>query len=312
MKKILVTLVLLSLVITGCADANTMNETKEQIEVTDAQNHTVQIPYNPKRVAVFDYAQIDNMDALDLGDRIKVTASGQFPSYLEKYQDVEAAGTLHEVDLEITVSMQPDLAIVASRSSASFDALSEFIPTVDFSLTGKQTFESMEANLTGLARIFGKEEKAQQLISELETEKATLVEAAQSSNRTALMVMYNGGTLSAFGPNSRYGHVYDDFGFIPVDEDIAVSKHGMEISYEYIVRENPDVIFVLDRSSAISESETITDAVKHFEANPLIQSTSAFKEGSIHYLTADVWYLSNGGVQAYDQMMKDVWKALEN
>ena len=85
----------------------------------------------------------------------------------------------------------------------------------------------------------------------------------------------------------------------------------MEISYEYIVRENPDIIFVLDRSSAIAETDLLEDTVKHFEANPLIQTTKAFQEDATHYLTADVWYLSNGGVQAYNQMMTDVWSALK-
>lgn len=311
MKKMFIAPILSSILLMGCASANTMNDMGESIEVTDALNHTVEVPVNPERVGVFDYAQIDNMDALGLSDRIEVTASGEMPTYLEKYEEVAVAGTLHEVDLEITLSMQPELAIVASRSSASFDVLSEFIPTVDFSLTNHKTFESMAANLNQLAQIFGKEEKAKQLLQDLETRKEELMEAAQASEKTALMVMYNGGSLSAFGPNSRFGHVYDDFGFTPVDENIEVSKHGMEISYEYIVRENPDIIFVLDRSSAIAETDLLEDTVKHFEANPLIRTTKAFQEDAIHYLTADVWYLSNGGVQAYNQMMTDVWSALK-
>lgn len=311
MKKLFVAPILSGILLMGCASANTMSDMSESIEVTDALNHTVEVPANPERVGVFDYAQIDNMDALGLSDRIEVTASGEMPTYLEKYEEVAVAGTLHEVDLEKTLSMQPELAIVASRSSASFDVLSEFIPTVDFSLTNHKTFESMAANLNQLAQIFGKEEKAKQLLQDLETRKEELMEAAQASEKTALMVMYNGGTLSAFGPNSRFGHVYDDFGFTPVDENIEVSKHGMEISYEYIVRENPDIIFVLDRSSAIAETDLLEDTVKHFEANPLIQTTKAFQEDAIHYLAADVWYLSNGGVQAYNQMMTDVWSALK-
>lgn len=72
----------------GCASANTMNDMGESIEVTDALNHTVEVPVNPERVGVFDYAQIDNMDALGLGDRIEVTASGEMPTYLEKYEEV--------------------------------------------------------------------------------------------------------------------------------------------------------------------------------------------------------------------------------
>ena len=187
MKKMFIAPILSSILLMGCASANTMNDMGESIEVTDALNHTVEVPVNPERVGVFDYAQIDNMDALGLSDRIEVTASGEMPTYLEKYEEVAVAGTLHEVDLEKTLSMQPELAIVASRSSASFDVLSEFIPTVDFSLTNHKTFESMAANLNQLAQIFGKEEKAKQLLQDLETRKEELMEAAQASEKTALM-----------------------------------------------------------------------------------------------------------------------------
>lgn len=307
----IIVLTILSVMLVGCANADSADTSSEQIEVIDSMNHQVNVPLDPQRVAVFDNAQMDNMDTLGLGERIIATASSQLPNYLEEYREVEVAGTLHEIDLEITMSTKPELAIVATRSSSSFDRLSEFIPTVDLSLTETTTFESIQTNVRELARIFKKEQEAEQILKDLEEEKNTLFEQASSSELTALMVMYNGGSLSAFGPNSRYGQVYDDFGFKPVDENIAVSKHGMEISYEYIVRENPDILFVLDRSSAIAETESTGSAIENFEENPLMEAMKAYQNDQIHYLTSDMWYLSNGGIQAYQQMIQDVWPALE-
>src|SRR5699024_9499766 len=88
--------------------------------------------------------------------------------------------------------------------------------------------------------------------------------------------------------------------------DLEASKHGMEISYEYIIQKDPDVIFVLDRSVAISDNVDTSIPTSNFEENPLIEETKAYKNHQIIYLTPDAWYLSNGGVQAYQQMIEDV------
>jgi len=294
---------------TGCTnttESQAGDENKKIIEVTDAANHTVKVPDNPRRVAVFDNAQIDNLDALGLGERITATASSRLPHYLNKYSEIEVAGTLHEIDLEIAMATEPELSIVAARSASSFEELSKYVPTLDFSLTKTSTFESMSYNFLELSRIFDKEKEAETILNELEKEKNKLAQTAEESEMTALMLMYNEGSLSVFGKNSRFSHVYDDFGFEPADNQIEASKHGMEVSYEYLMQEEPDIIFVLDRSSAISDNGDTSIPSSSFEENPLIEETKAYKNQQIIYLTPDAWYLSNGGVQAYQQMIEDI------
>lgn len=306
--KILVSTILLLGLSVGCSNnknTNSEESNQETIEITDAADHIVDVPYEPQSIAVFDNAQLDNIDALDLGDRIVVTASSRLPSYLTDYSDIEVAGTLHEINLEITMAAEPDLAIVATRSSSSFEALSEFVPTLDFSLTKGSAFESMSYNFLALSEVFEKKDEAQVILDDLEIEKNELTQTAEEAGLTALMLMYNEGSLSVYGTGSRFSHVYDDFGFIPADSDIAVSNHGMEVSYEYIIQKNPDVIFILDRSAAISDNIDSSNS-SSFEENPLIEEITAYQNGQLYYLTPDAWYLSNGGVQAYKQMIADV------
>lgn len=306
--KILVSTILLLGLSVGCSNnknTNSEESNQETIEITDAAEHIVDVPYEPQSVAVFDNAQLDNIDALDLGDRIVVTASSRLPSYLTDYSNIEVAGTLHEINLEITMAAEPDLAIVATRSSSSFEALSEFVPTLDFSLTKGSAFESMSYNFLALSEVFEKKDEAQVILDDLEIEKNELTQTAEEAGLTALMLMYNEGSLSVYGTGSRFSHVYDDFGFIPADSDIAVSNHGMEVSYEYIIQKNPDVIFILDRSAAISDNIDSSNS-SSFEENPLIEEITAYQNGQLYYLTPDAWYLSNGGVQAYKQMIADV------
>ncbi|MGO4936970.1 ABC transporter substrate-binding protein [Fundicoccus sp. Sow4_H7] len=84
----------------------------------------------------------------------------------------------------------------------------------------------------------------------------------------------------------------------------------MQISYEYTVEQDPNVIFVLERSTAISTNDRSSNA-SSFDKNPLIQQITAYQNNQIHYLTPDSWYLSNRGVQAYKQMIADVATVFE-
>ena len=316
MKKIIgiISLILIFTITAGCtntAGSKAGDENKKTIEIMDAAAHTVKVPHNPQKVAVFDPAQIDNMDALELGDRVIATASSHLPQYLNKYSEIDVAGTLHEIDLEVAMATEPELAIVATRSASSFEELVKFIPTLDFSLTKTSTFESITYNFLELSKIFEKEKEAQIILDEIENEKNKLAQTAEKSELTALMLMYNEGSLSVFGKDSRFNHVYEDFGFEPADDSIEASKHGMEISYEYLIQKNPDVIFVLDRTAAISDNTDTSIPSSSFEENPLIEETKAYKNHQIIYLTPDAWYLSNGGVQAYRQMITDVGTAFE-
>lgn len=316
MKKIkgIISLILIFTITAGCTNtvgSQVGDENKKTIEIMDAAAHTVKVPHNPQKVAVFDPAQIDNMDALELGDRVIATASSHLPQYLNKYSEIDVAGTLHEIDLEVAMATEPELAIVATRSASSFEELVKFIPTLDFSLTKTSTFESITYNFLELSKIFEKEKEAQIILDEIENEKNKLAQTAEKSELTALMLMYNEGSLSVFGKDSRFNHVYEDFGFEPADDSIEASKHGMEISYEYLIQKNPDVIFVLDRTAAISDNTDTSIPSSSFEENPLIEETKAYKNHQIIYLTPDAWYLSNGGVQAYRQMITDVGTAFE-
>ena len=89
----------------------------------------------------------------------------------------------------------------------------------------------------------------------------------------------------------------------------AGSPHGNESSFETVVAENPDYIFVMDRDRAIG-TEGVQMAQQIME-NELVMSTDAYKNGNIVYLEhPDVWYTAEGGINALDVMLQDLESAL--
>lgn len=275
------------------------------VETTDTAGHQVTLPKNPERLAVFDNGQLDILQDLGLADRVAVTASENLPEHLSAFDDLPVAGSLKEVDLEIANAEDPDMAIIAGRSRESFDGLNSFVPTIDVSNNSENVWESIQVNLDYYNDIFDVEDEINTIKEDLENQLTELQGNAESSDLTTLFLMSNEGSLSAFGNSSRFGFVHDLFGFTPVDENIESSRHGMDVSFEYVLEKNPDVIFVLDRTAAIGG-----DNSSDFTDNALIQETTAYQNDKIITLSPDVWYLTEGGSTAFETMMEEVSQAL--
>ena len=73
--------------------------------------------------------------------------------------------------------------------------------------------------------------------------------------------MYNEGKLSGFATNSRFGYIYDIYGFKPVTEDIQASSHGSNFGFEAILEFDPQVLFVIDRTAAVGGANQISKLI---------------------------------------------------
>ena len=93
-----------------------------------------------------------------------------------------------------------------------------------------------------------------------------------------LIILASEGKVSAYGPNSRFGLIHDVLGYKAVDDKIEVSTHGQNITFEYIVEKNPDVLFVIDRDAAIGNGASAKDSVE----NDLVKKTDAYKNNKIY------------------------------
>ena len=313
MKKLItLSVIALSLVTLAACSASEaakekeVNNTVEMVTIEDSAGNSVEVPLNPEKVAVFDNGQLDNMKTLGLEDKVVLTASPNMPNHLTVFSELETAGSFFEIDLEVTHAMEPDLIIVAGRSRTAYDDLAKIAPTLDLSNDSQDYFASIETNLNRLGMIFEVEDKSKELTEELADELSTLRANAEGSNLETLMLMFNEGSLSVYGKGSRFGVIHDAFGFVQSDEGIEVSNHGMEVSYEYVLSENPDVIFIIDRTAAIGGEITSEE----LEKNPIIQETEAYKNDRLYYLSPSAWYLSEGGAETFQIMMDEVNESL--
>lgn len=280
-------------------------ETAFPMTLTHELGETV-LEEKPETVVVFDFGILDALSKLDV--EVAGVPQAAIPPYLEEYAGSEYTnvGSLKEPDFEAIHAMQPDLIIISARQADLYPEFEEIAPTVYMGLDTTDYMNSFETNMTLLGELFGKEQEMATELQAVKEEVATIVKDLESVEGKTSFVMVNEGKVSAFGPGSRFGTVFDVFGYDAADENLEVSTHGQSVSFEYLAETNPDILFVLDRSKAFEEG---TYANTDFE-NELVQKTNAYKNGKIIYVDPSAWYLSGGGLDSMRIMIEDMKKGL--
>ncbi|WP_256853356.1 siderophore ABC transporter substrate-binding protein [Pantoea sp. Fr+CA_20] len=275
----------------------------QTVSVTHLQGTTA-LPLHPQRVVILNPATLDIADALGINPAGVAQSGLTYPAHLAKYNshDYFNAGTLFEPNYEALSAAGPDVIVAGGRALAAYNKLSDIAPTVSLDLDPNNVMASLTQRTTQLGEIFGKQAQAKAVLTAFNAQIADLRTAAAQSG-SAMMLMVNGGKLSAYTPHSRFGFIFDVLQFKPALAMPNASKHGNAISPELIMQANPDWLFVLDRDSAIGSKEGLS--ARQVLDNPLVRRTTAWKKQQIIYLDSASLYIA-GGIQSYSLMMKQI------
>ena len=252
----------------------------------------------PSKVAVFDTGSLDILQAL--GVRVAGAPDvGKLLPYLKPTLDnAQNVGTIFEPNLEALNALQPDLIIVGTRTAKKLEEVSAIAKSIDMTDNGDKLIEDSLHRIAQYGKLFNKEAEADRLSAEIralfqQTQKAV------SGKGNGLIILVNGGKISAFGSGSRLSWIHQDLGVPMADPSIKTAGHGQPISFEFIQKLNPDWLFVLDRIAAIgSEGKSAKDVLD----NELVHQTKAWKNNHIVYLSS-ASYLASGG---YEQIKMDL------
>ncbi|MDB6352486.1 ABC transporter substrate-binding protein [Trichococcus sp. K1Tr] len=286
------------------ADSTTATaESEATVTIEDARG-SVEVPKDPKNVAVLDFGHLDTLIALGKEDAVTGTATENMPAYLaDKADQFENVGTLKEPNVEALANLAPELIIISNRLVDFAEQLEEIAPVVVLSVDYTDYWGSAQKNIATLGTIFDEEAAADEAIATLNEEiEAVQAKTAGISEKT-LTLLLNDGSMSAFSTGSRFGFIYDTLGFTPVDAAIEDSTHGQSVGYEGLLEINPQILFVVDRTAAIG---TASDENAALLENDFVYQTDAYKNNKIINLSSDLWYLSGGGIESIHLMVEEV------
>ncbi|WJY29039.1 MULTISPECIES: siderophore ABC transporter substrate-binding protein [Sporosarcina] len=256
----------------------------------------------PETVAVFDFGVLDTLD--ELGIEVAGVPQATMPAYLEKYagSDYTNLGSLKEPDFEALHAMKPDVIFISGRQADLYDDFSEIAPTIYVGIDYTNYMDSFKHNMDVIAQVFDKKDEMEKELADVDQQIADIQSKTAESDSKALITLATEGKVSAYGPSSRFGIIHDVFGFKAADEGIEASTHGQNITFEYILETNPDVLFVIDRDAAIGKGANAKNTIE----NDLVKKTNAFTNDKIVYLDGEYWYLSGGGLKSMKEMIKEV------
>ena len=278
-------------------------------ELTD-----VEVPYDPQRIAVLDMPALDIIDSLGFGDRIVGSAKVTI-EYLTDYNPDDSEGKIANLgsvktaDMEQVAACEPEIIFIGGRLSKEYENLSAIAPVVYLGVDyEKGVVQSTTDNAKTIASIFGKEDEVDAMVGEFQARVDAL--KAVVEGRNVLLGMYNNNAMSILGTDSQLSIIGNEMGGNNLGDSVGeVEKpaHGDDASWETIINLNPEYMFVLDRSSAVSSEDEVLGAREVIE-NDLIKELEVYKNGNIVYFIehANVWYTSTGGVQALDTMLSDL------
>ncbi|KOE70387.1 enterochelin ABC transporter substrate-binding protein [Aggregatibacter actinomycetemcomitans serotype f str. D18P1] len=260
----------------------------------------------PTKIAVFDTGSLDTLQAL--GVKVDGVADvGKLLPYLKPtLAQAKNVGTIFEPNLEALNELKPDLIIVGTRTAKKFDDVSAIAKTVDLTDSGDKLVESGIQRIESFGKLFNKQAEADKLKAEIETLFKQTKDAVKGKGN-GLIILVNGGKISAFGKGYRLSFIHEDLGVPMADPSINVSGHGQPISFEFIEKTNPDWLFVLDRISAIGQEGK---SAKEVLDNELIHHTKAWKNGNIVYLSS-ASYLAPGGAEQLKMDLNNIKAAFE-
>ncbi|EGY34050.1 ABC transport system periplasmic protein [Aggregatibacter actinomycetemcomitans serotype e str. SC1083] len=265
---------------------------------------TLDVP--PAKIAVFDTGSLDTLQALGVKVDGAADVSKVLPYLKPTLEQAKNVGTIFEPNLEALNELKPDLIIVGTRTAKKFDDVSAIAKTIDLTDNGDKLIESGIQRIDSFGKLFNKQTEANKLKAELETLFKQTKEAVQGKGN-GLIILVNGGKISAFGKGYRLSFIHEDLGVPMADPSINVSGHGQPVSFEFIEKTNPDWLFVLDRISAIGEEGK---SAKEVLDNELILHTKAWKNGNIVYLSS-ASYLAPGGAEQLKMDLNNIKAAFE-
>ena len=315
------------------------------VEIVDFNGDTVTVRQNPTVVAIYDFSILDILYSIGFErtgiETLIVPTRETLPDGLSWFRDnggdvqIISGGTLFYVDWDVLDLVDPQLVVLGGRSfgmNAAGDRLSaedtdqfrsetmdRYTDTAFIRLGPNNQvadiLNDMARNVEVLSAIFP--DLADDLNAELVNLKAeidAIHEVVSATDYTALFIMMVDATrMSIFLPESRFGMIYDEFGFTAAGDALPewTDQHGFETRTEFILELDPDVIFVLDRSNLAEDVHG--PAAETFLNDPIIAQTSAFQNGHIYYnLGPAAWYTLNGGFTSMRRMIADVNQFIAN
>ena len=267
-------------------DSGFLREDFDSFTVTDDLDREVAIAARPERVAILTGSFADVWCLAGGKDTIVAAADDTWTQFdLGLPDTVERLGAIKEPNLEVLLSVEPDLVIASAKTEAAVALLPTLeqagIPVLYFDISDVQDYLDMLFKCTGLT---GHEENytkyGTDMMEQIERTRDR-ARAYEGEPETVLYVRATGSTCKVKNSQGTVlGEMLADLGTV----NIADSADSLleELSMEVILSADPDKIFIVMQGS---DQEKVQNTLEQsLLSNPAWQQLTAVQNGEVYYM----------------------------
>lgn len=258
---------------------------EETIIVTDGLGRQVELPNKVERI-VTNYGIAGHMVfALGLEDKLvgadMPSKNNEFFNAIKPdYSSLPTPGSPGETNVEEVISLKPDIIIVPGRNIEMVELLEEHGLPV-FGVVAED-LEQLETTIENLGKAFGAEERAEKFIKHYNETIEMIEEKTKNIEEEDRPGVYVAGSMGLFSTCSK--DMYQN-GLIELagGRNVAEELEGgrwVDISAEQLISWNPDVIVVVQYTSAITPEEIMKDE--------RLKETNAVKNGQVFWFPSNI------------------------
>lgn len=300
-------LILLLVMLTACGSTGGTQEDGQTAEQTPAASESATetgetrtitylgeeytVPANVEKIVITGAMEaMEDALVLDVHPVGAISIGGKFPEYLSAITDqAQSIGEKTEPNYETILSLKPDVILGTTKFKPEVvEQLKKIAPFIQVS----HISSNWKDNLHLMAELTGKQDQAEQIISEYEsTAEAAKAELGDTlSDKTVVAIRIRGGEMYIYPTDVFVNPVlYEDLGLTAPDAVVAAEAQEM-LTVEQFAEMNPDYVFI--QFDETSNADTPT-ALEDLQNNPIMQKTTAFKEDHVFVNVVDP--LSEGG-----------------
>jgi iron complex transport system substrate-binding protein len=264
---------------TGGTDPTTAPAEAQFPVTVEAANGEVTIEAQPEQIVSLSPTATEMVFAIGAGDQ--VVAVDDQSDYPEGVPTTDLSGYSTLFNAEAVASYEPDLVVMADDAGDSVKAL-EAIEIPVLNLTAAATLEDTYEQLEILGDATGHPEEASAVVEEMRSDIDELTADLPQPEEPLTYYHELDDTLFSVTSETFIGQVYALAGLENVADSVGEDAGGYpQLSAEFLVDSDPDLIFLADTECCQQNAETLA-------ARPGFGGLSAVTEGNVVELSDDV------------------------
>lgn len=302
MKRLFAVILIVSLLLSGCAAKESYEPEGETVTFTDALGRAVSVKKSPRRVAALLGSFADVW--LLAGGELCASASDAEEDFGIDMSNIVDLGGAHSPSLELLISSQPEF-VIASASTASNVKMKDTLEAAGITVAyfDVDSFEDYLEMLDICTSITGRrdlyEKNGLAIKREIEMIKTEI--KLPEEKRSVLLLRTSSSFVKAKGSEGTIlGEMLADLGCLNIaDSDTSILE---ALSIESIIKNQPYRIFVVTMGSDTEGALTyLEDMIK---SDPAWNSLFAVREGRLHIMDKSLFNLkpNDRWAEAYETL----------